>query len=421
MTYPQFDPENHDLDLFHEPETFSAPAPDPKLAAAHEPILKVIGLGGGGCNAITRMMELSIRGVEFIAANTDIQALKGNPASTKIQLGPILTRGLGAGGNPSVGLSAAKESYRDLAAAMAGADMVFLTAGMGGGTGTGSIPVAAEIARSQGAVTIAVVTTPFSFEMGKRQQNAARGLAFLQKHTDTLISIPNDRLLYIAPQDLPIETAFHLADDVLRQAVQGITELITEPGIINVDFAHIRRLMRLGGGALMSIGQGRGDGKVRMAVERALHHPLLEAISIDSAAGIIANFTGGGDMTLTEIGEALDYLQKQTGEQTEIVMGATHDDNAEGRVQVILVITGLGAPSLESVLPGAEKLLEMPLEKPVSSSHASPQPSPVQPAMHSPPPLPIPEADADPRGQNLDIPAFMRRRQRYSGYQTQAG
>jgi cell division protein FtsZ len=212
-----------------------------------------------------------------------------------------------------------------------------------------------------------------------------------------------------------------MADDVLRQAVQGITELITEPGIINVDFAHIRRLMRLGGGALMSIGQGRGDGKVRMAVERALHHPLLEAISIDSAAGVIANFTGGKDMTLTEIGEALDYLQKQTGEQTEIVMGATHDGNAEGRVQVILVITGLGAPSLESVLPGAEKLLEAHLEKPAEVPSPGVHYSQMQPPRQALPPAPVPEPDADPRVQNLDIPAFMRRRTRYTGYTTQAG
>ncbi|MDX1438137.1 MAG: cell division protein FtsZ, partial [Anaerolineales bacterium] len=433
-TYPQFDHEDPGFAAFEDPKPLPPPQPDPHLASAHQPVLKVIGLGGGGSNAISRMMELSIRGVEFIAANTDIQALNASPAPTKIQLGPVLTRGLGAGGNPSVGLSAAKESYRELAAALAGADMVFLTAGMGGGTGTGAIPVAAEIARSQGAVTIAVVTTPFSFEMGKRGQNATRGLAFLQKHTDTLISIPNDRLLYVAPEDLPIETAFHLADDVLRQAVQGITELITEPGLINVDFAHIRRLMKLGGGALMSIGQGRGEGKVQMAVEQALHHPLLEAISVDSAAGVIANFTGGQDMTLSEVGEALDYLQERTGDGTEVVMGAMHDDGMEGRAQVILVITGLGAPSLEEVLPGAERLLEN--SEPEAAAHApthlqsfnpepipelaSEAPMPIDP-VQPPPPIPTPEQEIDPRTQNLDIPAFMRRRSRYKGYQTQAG
>jgi cell division protein FtsZ len=197
---------------------------------ASQPVLKVIGLGGGGCNAIERMMTLQLRGVDFIAANTDAQALASNPAPTRVLLGPRVTRGFGCGGDPMRGREAADESRRDLATALAGADMVFLTAGMGGGTGTGSIPVAAEIAREQGAVTIAIVTTPFSFEMGRRQKNATEGLERLRQHTHTLISIPNDRLLYVAPRNLPMEQAFHLADDVLRQAVQGITELMSSLG-----------------------------------------------------------------------------------------------------------------------------------------------------------------------------------------------
>ena len=238
---------------------------------AHKPVIKVLGLGGGGCNAINRMIELGMEGVEFLAANTDHQALKNSLAQTKIQLGPQSTRGLGAGGNPAMGEAAAEESYRQLGSALAGADMVFLTAGMGGGTGTGSIPVAAQVARSVGAVTIAIVTTPFSFEMGRRQRNAREGLAKLRPHTDTLITVPNDRLLYVAPKDLPMELAFRLADDVLRQGIQGITELITQPGLINVDFAHIRRLMQLGGGSLMSIGQGHGEGKARQALDERRH------------------------------------------------------------------------------------------------------------------------------------------------------
>ena len=227
-------------------------------APIHKPVLKVLGLGGGGGNAVERMIELGLSGVEFIVANTDRQVLERSNAPVKIQLGPKSTRGLGAGGNPSVGRAAAEESWREIAAALAGADMVFLTAGMGGGTGTGSIPIATQIAKAQKAVAIAVVTTPFSFEMGRRQKNASDGLEALRKHSDTLISIPNDRLLQIAPKNLPLDTAFRLADDVLRQAVQSITELITEPGLINVDFAHIRRLMKLGGGALMTIGQAEG-------------------------------------------------------------------------------------------------------------------------------------------------------------------
>ncbi len=219
--------------------------------------------------------------VEFIAANTDTQALSQSLAPKKIQLGPKSTRGLGAGGNPKVGETAAEESYRELASALSGADMVFLTAGMGGGTGTGSIAVAARVARALGAVTVAVVTTPFSFEVGRRQQNAREGLTRLQPHTDTLITVPNDRLLQIAPKTLTLDLAFQLADDVLRQGIQGIAELITQPGLINVDFAHVRQVMKFGGGALMSIGIGEGENKAFKAIEQALHHPLLESISIE--------------------------------------------------------------------------------------------------------------------------------------------
>lgn len=317
-----------------------------------QPVLKVIGMGGGGCNAIERMMALQLRGVDFIAANTDAQALASNPAPTRILLGPRATRGFGSGGDPLRGRDAADESRREIAAALAGADMVFLTAGMGGGTGTGAIPIAAEIAREQGAVTIAIVTTPFSFEMGRRQKNAAEGLDRLRQHTHTLISIPNDRLLYVAPRDLPMEQAFHLADDVLRQAVQGITELITEPGLINVDFAHVRRLILLGGGALMSIGHGQGEAKAAKALDQALHHPLLEDVTLSSAAGVIANFTGGEDLSLYDVQAALSGLQARTGPQTEIVFGVINDERMDGRAQVILMITGLGSPTLEEALPG---------------------------------------------------------------------
>ena len=322
-----------------------------------KPVLKILGLGGGGSNAVDRMLELGINGAEFIIANTDHQALSRSDAPVKIQLGPSLTRGLGAGGDPEIGEAAAIESRDEIAKALEGADMVFLTAGMGGGTGTGAIPIAAEIAQSLGAVTIAIVTTPFSFEMGARQRNATNGLAKLRNHCDTLISIPNDRLLYVAPKDLPLDTAFRLADDVLRQAVQAITELITVPGFINVDFAHIRRLMKLGGGALMAIGHGEGDDKALAAVKHALNHPLLESISIERAAGIIVSFTSGSDLSLMEISNALNYLQEQTSpDRTEIVMGATQDISLQNKTQVILIVTGLGAPTLEEVIPSIKKL-----------------------------------------------------------------
>lgn len=360
----------------------------------HQPVLKVIGLGGGGCNAINRMIGLGMRGVDFIAANTDYQALKTCIAPQKIQLGPHVTRGLGAGGNPEIGYKAAEESHREIAAALAGASMVFLTAGMGGGTGTGSIPLAAKIARSLGAVTIAIVTTPFSFEMGRRQRNASEGLQRLQPQTDTLIAIPNDRLLCFAPTDLSLEVAFRVADDVLRQAVQGVTELITVPGLINVDFAHIRQLMQLGGGALMSIGQGQGDDKALQAVEQALHHPLLESVSIENAAGIIANFTGGDDLSLIEVSDALNHLQAQAKSETEIVMGFIPDPCMHERAQVILVVTGLGGTALDEVIPSHTVV-------------SRPRPQTEEQAIEATP-LPIMASTST----NLDIPAFLRRRSR---------
>lgn len=371
------------------------------------PVLKVIGLGGGGCNAVARMIELGLGGVQFIAANTDAQALSSNPAERKILLGPQTTRGFGAGGDPKVGREAAEESRPELADALAGADMVFLTAGMGGGTGTGAIPVAAEIARIQGAVTIAIVTTPFSFEMGRRFKNASEGLARLREHTHTMVSIPNDRLLYVAPRDLSLEVAFRLADDVLRQSVQGITELITEPGLINVDFAHVRRLILLGGGALMAIGQGKGEEKARQALEQALHHPLLEAVALENAAGVIANFTGGNDLSLFEVQAALGSLHERTGEQTEIVMGVTQDQRMEGRAQVILMITGLGAPAIEEVLAGYRKV-EAP--QPVKAH------TPVEAVAVAPAPavasLPARDEPIPPSRTGRELPAFFRYRSR---------
>lgn len=384
-----------------------------QFADIRKPVLKVLGLGGGGGNAITRMMELELKGIEFIAANTDHQVLENNPAPVRIQLGPHVTRGLGAGGNPNVGRAAAEESCREIAAALEGADMVFLTAGMGGGTGTGAIPVAAEIARSLGAVTIAIVTTPFSFEMGRRQRNAREGMEQLRKYTNTLIAIPNDRLLFVAPHNLPLDMAFRMADDVLRQAVQGITELITEPGMINVDFAHVRRLIQLGGGAMMSMGQGEGENKTRKALDEALHHPLLETVSLEHAAGIIANFTGGNDLTLFEVQDALEYLQEQTASQTEIVLGVIHDERLDNRVLITLIVTGLGSPTLEETL---SKVATPVIQEPI----ATPPPDNL---LARPQPVIEPVERVEPLAQgismistsNLDLPAFLRRRARLAG------
>jgi cell division protein FtsZ len=348
------------------------------------------------------MIELGLSGVEFITANTDHQALQNSLAPVKIHLGPKTTRGLGAGGNPSIGQAAAEESWREIAQALKGADMVFLTAGMGGGTGTGSIPVAAKIARSLGAVTIAVVTTPFLFEMGRRQRNAAEGLARLRPITNTLITIPNDRLLYLETRNLPLDMAFRMADDILRQGVQGITELVTTPGMINVDFSNIRHLMTLGGGALMSIGQGEGENKAIKAIDQALHHPLLESTSLDHAAGILVNFTAGDDLSLFEIEAALTNLQNQAGSQAEIVMGVVNDERFYDRVEVILVVTGLGASSIEESLPGFSSKTTTKPPAPTAETHPKEtNEAEVRPVSH--------EIISAPASNDLDVPAFLRR------------
>jgi cell division protein FtsZ len=370
---------------------------------AKPPVLKVIGLGGGGQNTVERMIELGLGGIDYIAANTDAQVLLSSRAPVKIQLGPVLTRGLGAGGNPDVGEAAAEESLAALAGELAGADMIFLTAGMGGGTGTGAIPVAARVAKATGAVVVAVVSLPFNFEMGKRQRNASAGLAKLQQYTDTLITVPNDRLLQVAPRDLPLNMAFRLADDVLRQGIQGISELITQPGLINVDFAHIRNLMKNGGGSLLAIGNGEGENKAALALEHAMHHPMLDSINLKDAKGIIANFTGGNDLSFSEIMEALETLHKNANPDAEIIPGVICDERLNNRAQVILVLTGIGATSLES-------------ENMVFSGRIGGNESDngIEVHNHKPVPIeiltPIQEMALVGSGVDLDIPAFLRRR-----------
>ncbi len=358
-----------------------------------QPVLKVVGMGGGGSNAINRMIELGLSGVDFIAVNTDAQALKSSLAPTKIQIGPVLTRGLGAGGNPEVGFEAAKESFQELMDALEGADMVFLAAGMGGGTGTGSISVAAQVAKYVGAVTVAIVTTPFSFEMGRRQKNAQAGLARLRKYVDTLITIPNDRLLSVAPKDLPLDMAFRLADDVLRQGIQGISELITQTGYINVDFSHIRQMMKSGGGSLLSIGMGKGKGKAKQAIHNALNHPLLDSINISNASGLIVNFTAGEDLSFIEMTEALKELHDMTQTDADIIPGVLTDPRLQDRCEAILVITGLGATPIDekNALPQTVTRINTTREKSFRST--------------------LDMAEITPNTIDLDVPAFLRKRQ----------
>ena len=373
------------------------------------PKIVVVGLGGGGSNAVNRMIESGMKDVMFIAANTDAQALARNLAPNKIQLGPKSTRGLGAGGLPSVGETAAEESTRELAALLQGAEMVFLTAGMGGGTGTGAIPVAAKVAKAIGAVVIAIVTKPFSFELGRRQTNSAAGLQKLKEYCDTLIVIPNDKLIEVAPRDLPLEMAFTLADDVLRQGVQGISELITETGLINVDFSHIKNVMTRGGGALMAIGTGSGQNRVHQAIEKALHHPLLDEVDLFSATGVIANFTGSSSMSFKEVTDALQTLQQATGFHADIIPGLIVDQRMEDRVQLILIVTGIGsekATQVEVNYPAAV------YQAPTKYAQPEPLKNFEQPSKPETQELNIntykPQIDT---ANNLDVPAFLRRRQ----------
>jgi cell division protein FtsZ len=376
------------------------------------PKIVVLGLGGGGSNAINRMIENGMQGVTFIAANTDAQSLAHNLAPNKIQLGPKSTRGLGAGGLPVVGENAAEESTKELASLLHGADMVFLTAGMGGGTGTGAIPIAAKVAKASGAVTIAIVTRPFSFELGRRQRNAEEGLAKLSEYTDTLIVIPNDKLIEIAPRDLPLEMAFTLADDVLRQGVQGISELITETGLINVDFSHIKNVMTRGGGALMAIGTGSGPNKVQQAIEKALHHPLLDDIDLYSATGMIANFTGSNDMSFKDVTEALHTLQQATGSHADIIPGIITDPRMEDRVQLILIVTGIGVKPEQSLTSIFDKASEQSVTKDSfkDSTHQK-NDSPAQDNFNE---IGLSSYGNQPNTtDNLSVPAFLRRRQNY--------
>lgn len=373
---------------------------DASCLEAFIPNIKVIGLGGGGTNAINRMIELGLTGVEYIAANTDAQALNNSLADVRIQLGPRLTRGLGAGGSPAIGEDAAEESYRELNNALKGADMVFLAAGMGGGTGTGAIPIVARASRVLGAVTVGIVSTPFSFEVGQRQKNANEGLKKLRQYTHTLITIPNDRLLKIAPRDLPLELAFRLADDVLRQGIQGITQLVTQPGLINIDFSHIRRMMVNGGGSILSIGYGQGSNKAIKAVKQALSHPLLDSISLENATGIIANFTGGPDLSFMEVAQALTFLQENTNESADIIPGVNSTEQSRDRAEVILIITGLGATPIETKVIKTSRKSALAVEEPVLKIVDTTQPAEVS------------TVEFAGSTKDIDIPAFIRRRVR---------
>ena len=318
-------------------------------AAAQGAVIKVIGVGGGGGNAINRMVDEGVTGVEFIAANTDVQALSSTKAETVIQLGPKLTRGLGAGGQPEVGRKAAEESEETLTAAISGADMVFITAGMGGGSGTGAAPVIARIAKDLGALTVGVVTRPFGFEGSKRGQFAVEGINQLREHVDTLLIISNNNLLEIVDKKTPLLEALSEADNVLRQGVQGITDLITNPGLINLDFADVKTVMANKGNALMGIGIGSGEERVVEAARKAIYSPLLET-TIDGAEDVIVNVTGGLDLTLIEAEEASEIVNQAAGQGVNIWLGTSIDESMRDEIRVTVVATGVRQERVEKVV-----------------------------------------------------------------------
>ena len=323
-------------------------------AAAQGAVIKVIGVGGGGGNAINRMIDEGVSGVEFIAANTDVQALSSTKAETVIQLGPKLTRGLGAGGRPEVGRKAAEESEEALTAAISGADMVFITAGMGGGSGTGAAPVIARIAKDLGALTVGVVTRPFGFEGSKRGQYAVEGINELREHVDTLLIISNNNLLEIVDKKTPLLEALSEADNVLRQGVQGITDLITNPGLINLDFADVKTVMANKGNALMGIGIGSGEERVVEAARKAIYSPLLET-TIDGAEDVIVNVTGGLDLTLIEAEEASEIVNQAAGQGVNIWLGTSIDESMKDEIRVTVVATGVRQESVEKVVSSPVK------------------------------------------------------------------
>ncbi len=370
--------------------------------------IKVIGVGGAGQNAVNRMMDEGIHGVEFIAANSDAQALALSRAPIRVRLGDKITRGLGAGGDPDIGRKAAEESSDELYNVLKGADMVFVTAGMGGGTGTGAAPVVAQIAKECGALTIGVVTRPFTFEGGKRAQSAEMGVAKMKEHAHTLISIPNDRLLQLADKKSSLQDAFRMADEVLHQGIQGISELITIPGLINLDFADVRAIMSEGGAALMAVGRGSGEDRAKAAAEQAISSQLLD-ITIDGARGVLFNVTGGPNLTLFEVNQAAAIIRETAHPDVNMIFGAVIDPHMEDEIRITVIATGFERsgvprralerlPRTEKPLSASNTVFSSPGES--VSIHAETRSSADLKS------IPAPGVTAD----DLDVPTFLRNR-----------
>jgi cell division protein FtsZ len=364
-------------------------ADDPPMSGAR---IKVVGVGGGGGNAVNHMIDAHIEGIEFLVANTDLQALKKSQAPIKLQIGAKLTKGLGAGANPVTGRDAALEDTDKIIEALEGADMVFVTVGLGGGTGTGAAPIIASLAAELGALTVAVVTKPFPFEGRHRMRQAESGLQELRSVVDTLITIPNDRLKQTVDRNMTLGDSFRMADDVLRQAVQGISDLITVPGFINVDFADVKSIMKGMGIALMGTGHALGENRAIEATQRAISSPLLEAASIEGAKGILVNITGGSDLTLFEVDEAMQIIHNAADTEANIIFGTVPDDRLQNEMKITVIATGFDQ--------AGENLHHLPTR--TTTSSAMPAAPPRQGS------TPTPPAGRD--MQDLDVPTFIRRK-----------
>jgi cell division protein FtsZ len=362
-------------------------------------LIRVVGVGGGGSNAVNRMISENIAGVDFIAINTDQQALMASQARKRVAIGERTTRGLGSGGKPEVGTKAAEESVEELHELLQGSDMVFVTACMGGGTGTGASPLVAKVAREEGALTIGVVTKPFTFEGSQRMRAAETGIEQLKEHVDTLIVIPNDRLLETADRRLSLMDSFKLADDVLRQGIQGISELITVPGLINLDFADVQTIMSMGGAALMAVGRGAGEDRARIAAEEALASKLLD-VTIAGARGILFNVTGGNNLSLYEINQAAAIIRETAHPDVNMIFGAVIDEAMEDEVRITVIATGFehGAPMMRQMSRAESRL---PHREPARQTSSRVTASPVREERAERPSFQV---------NDLDIPAFLRKK-----------
>jgi cell division protein FtsZ len=380
-------------------------------------VIKVIGVGGGGGNAVSHMVNSSIDGVEFICANTDAQALKSSGARTTLQLGETVTKGLGAGANPEIGRQAALEDRDRIVEVLDGADMVFITCGMGGGTGTGAAPVVAQLAKEKGILTVAVVTKPFPFEGRRRMQVALKGIEDLSQSVDSLITVPNEKLLTVLGREVTLLNAFKAANDVLQGAVQGIADLITRPGLINVDFADVRTVMSEMGMAMMGTGTARGDDRAQAAAEAAINNPLLENVDLSGACGILVNVTAGPNLTMREFDEIGRVVHDFASEDATVVLGTALDPDLSDDVRVTVVATGLNRAVKPQLRPVAKpEMVEMPQPRRVLRTGTDngivdfvAQPEPAMAARREPAPAAKPEKEVAPGYDYLDIPAFLRR------------